>query len=148
MERIRSSKLILFILSAHTFLFSLNGCEGENTISPNVGSVTLAWETPTTYADSKTCYNDPGGFKVYIAPSSAGYNDPGIFDNTIKVPIDSPELSCINTGLDSGTGCGNIIECTYTVENLMPGTWQVTLTTYNLMFVESDFSNFVTIAIQ
>jgi hypothetical protein len=77
------------------------------------GSVTLAWDAPTTNTDG-TSLTDLAGFKVYYGISSGNYT------------------AVVNVG--------NV--ATYTVNSLAPGyTYYFNVTAYNTSNLESNFAN-------
>lgn len=98
------------------------------------GDVTLSWYVPTTNVDG-TCLTDLQGYNVYYGVSS------GIYGYVDSLDITNPDLICIDTWVDAGTGCGNIKDCTYTITNLNYGTWFLSLTTYDTSGNESGYSS-------
>jgi len=93
-------------------------------------SALLTWDAPTTNTDG-SCIIDHGGYNVYYSEDSFS------LANLIR----NANASCIDTGVDTGTGCGNIYECTYTVSSLTTGTWHFAVTAYDNHGNESELSN-------
>ena len=95
-------------------------------------SAVLTWDAPTTNDDiDNSCITDHGGYNVYYGEDSAN------LANLIR----NADATCTDTGLDAGTGCGNIFQCTYTVSSLTNGTWYFAVTSYDLAGNESEHSN-------
>ncbi len=149
----------IFYLVGFLFcLIPLAGCGGEiETGSLNGGgsaggsggsgvggtkSVALSWDAPTTNDEIPvTCLTDLGSYRLY-------YNDTGsvsktTYVNYYTISVSSPSLSCVNTGVDAGTGCGNISTCTYTADGLTAGTWYFVVTARDFSGNEGIESNMV-----
>lgn len=82
-----------------------------------LGSVTLNWAAPTQNADGSPL-TDLAGYKIYYGKASRSYDH--------EIRIDSPGTT------------------TYTVENLVPGTYFFAATSFNSSGVESDYSGEIT----
>ena len=89
----------------------LAGCGGSSNQAGGTGSVSLAWNVPTTYVDG-TPATGPVGFKVYYGTASRTYTH--IID-VKNVP-------------------------SYTVNSLYPGTYYFAITAYDSSGIESDYS--------
>jgi hypothetical protein len=98
----------IFYLSLIITIFA--GCGGAN-FNPATGSVSLAWNTPTTYNDG-TPATGVVGFKVYYGTESRMYT------NVIDVK--------------------NVTS--YTVNGLWPATYYLAITAYDSSGIESDYS--------
>ena len=98
------------------------------------GTATLTWDAPTTSEDA-SCLTDLRGYKVYYSTSSMSYA------SYFSVDVGSPSLSCVDTGIPSGTGCGNIKTCTYTTPDLTDGIWYFVVTANDFSGNESTSSN-------
>ncbi len=132
---IKKSALIMIITA-------LVGCGGSGGVtvrevdpppasSPDTSAV-LTWDAPTTNDDiDNSCITDHGGYNVYYGEDSAN------LANLIR----NADATCTDTGLDAGTGCGNIFQCTYTVSSLTNGTWYFAVTAYDLAGNESGHSS-------
>jgi len=94
------------------------------------GEARLTWERPTTNEDG-TCLTDLAGFKLYYSTTPADHSS---FD-------DIGDVTCTDTGIDAGTGCGNVYSCAYTKKDLGDGTWYFFVTAYDFTGHESDYSN-------
>jgi len=97
---------ILFIISI------LAGCGGGSNQTGGTGSVSLAWDVPTTYVNG-TPATGLVGFKVYYGTVSRAYTQ--IID-VKTVP------SCV-------------------INSLEPGTYYFAITAYDSSGIESDYSN-------
>ena len=123
-------KVLLLITLAITM--SVCGCncggggDSANQNNKDINkSVTLLWDAPTTNMDG-SLLTDLAGFKIYYRiPSADEYSDP------IIVPMES--ASCKMSR--------KIMQCTYIVNNLNPGTYYFALTAYNDNGAESHYSN-------
>lgn len=82
------------------------------TPSTAAGFASLAWNAPTTNTDG-TALTDLAGYKVYYGPSSGNYA------NSVNV--------------------GNVTS--YTLNNLAPGTYYISVTAYDAAGIESGYSN-------
>ena len=88
-ERLMQTKYLFYFLLVSALMFTIAGCGGGDggggasgaTISSvpddppppsSTGSVTLAWDAPTTNTDDSP-YTDPGGYIVYYGTSSGNY---------------------------------------------------------------------------
>jgi len=91
--------------------------------------VTLTWDAPTTNVDG-SCITDHAGFKVYWGTSSGNYSDVN----------DLGDIACTDTGTDAGTGCGNLMQCSFVVPDLADGNWFFTVTSYDTTGNESDYA--------
>ncbi len=100
------------------------------------GTATLSWDAPTTSEDT-TCLTDLSHYKAYYSTTSGSYVD------FWQVAVGAPELSCVDTGVDAGTGCGNISTCTYTADGLTAGTWYFVVTARDFSGNEGIESNMV-----
>lgn len=78
-----------------------------------LGSVTLSWAAPTQNADGSPL-TDLAGYKIYYGKASENYDH--------EIRIDNPGTT------------------TYTVENLVPGTYYFAATSFNASGVESAYS--------
>lgn len=78
-----------------------------------LGSVTLSWAAPSENADGSPL-TDLAGYKIYYGKSSGNYDH--------EIRIDDPGTT------------------TYTVENLVPGTYYFAATSFNSSGVESSYS--------
>ncbi len=94
------------------------------------GEVNLTWDRPTTNVDA-TCISDHAGFNLYYNTTSGDYST---FD-------DIGDIACTDSGVDAGTGCGNIYNCSYTKTGLGEGAWYFYVTSYDTAGNESDYSN-------
>ena len=121
----------IILFSPLTLLLALGGCGGGSGDGSTSGAI-LTWDAPTTNVD-RTCLADLGGYKVYYGISTGDYS------YTEKIDING--ISCEDTGVDAGTNCGTIKECTYIVDNLSSGTWYFAVTAYDTSGNESDYSN-------
>lgn len=90
------------------------------------GSVQLNWDAPTTSEDL-SCLTDLSFYKVYYGSATS----PTDFWTTA---LNDSNLSCVDSGIDAGTGCGNIPKCTFITPPLGIGTWYFNVTA-------NDFSN-------
>jgi hypothetical protein len=122
---------------------SLNGGGSGGSGGGGVGgtkSVSLSWEAPTTNDEiPETCLTDLGSYRLY-------YNDTGGVSKTTYVNYYTVSISqglCVDTGVDAGTGCGNIRTCTYTADGLTAGTWYFVVTARDFSGNESIESNMV-----
>jgi hypothetical protein len=130
-------KYILDSILIITFLAALTGCgAGDAQVSSNGGneqisinsndptpinagqqtadtSTSLAWEAPTTYSDGSAFI--PAGYKIYYGTSSGNYTQ----------VVDA----------------GNIMTYDISNLNLTPGTYYITVTSYDSMGQESGLSN-------
>ena len=94
------------------------------------GEAVLSWDAPTTNTDN-TCITDQGGYNVYHSSAS------GVYDTEL---LDVPAF-CVDTGDDSGTGCGNVFRCNYTVTTLSDGMRYFVVTSVDLAGNNSDPSS-------
>jgi hypothetical protein len=91
-------------------------------------TATLKWEAPTTNDDAdNTCLTDLSFYKVYYGNATT----PTDFWTTA---LTDPNLSCVDSGIDAGTGCGNYETCTFVTPTLADGLWYFNVTA-------NDFSN-------
>ena len=86
------------------------------------GTVTLTWTAPKTNADG-TALTDLAGYRIYYGTVSGNYTE-------VK-----------DVGIPSCDTNGDETECSYTIENLSPGTWYFAVTAYDTSGNESDYSN-------
>jgi hypothetical protein len=106
------------ILFAILIMASVVGCGGggQTTITSNTGgptgSATLAWDAPTTNVDG-TPLTSLAGFKIYYGTA------PGTYVHVIDV--------------------GSVTS--YAINNLAVGTYYFSVTAYDYVGFESDFSN-------
>jgi hypothetical protein len=106
-------KKIFSIIFVSLIVTVLAGCGGGGgSQAGGTGSVSLAWDVPTTYVDG-TLAAGPVGFKVYYGTASRTYT------HIIDVKT---EPSC-------------------TVNSLAPGTYYFAITAYDSSGIESDYSN-------
>ncbi|VAW38960.1 hypothetical protein MNBD_GAMMA01-1342 [hydrothermal vent metagenome] len=94
------------------------------------GDATLTWNAPTTNTDA-SCVTDHAGFNVYFGTSSGSYNT-----ELTNVPA-----TCNDTGVDAGTGCGNIISCNYIATDIPDGMRYFVVTAFDLAGNNSEPSN-------
>lgn len=92
---------------------------GESVLS---GTATLTWTAPKTNADG-TVLTDLAGYKIYYGTISGNYTE-------VK-----------DVGIPSCSTTGDNRECSYTLEDLSPGTWYFAVTAYDTSGNESDYSN-------
>ena len=129
-----SNILLILIL-----LLTIGGCvDGGGGISEYQGgngsgggegsskSITLSWEAPTTNEDG-TPLTDLAGYVVYYRGEYAYYEE------------DIGTATCQDNW--------GITECTSTIVNLSSGIWCFTVTAYDALINESDYSNEVCIYI-
>ncbi|MBI5183617.1 MAG: fibronectin type III domain-containing protein [Nitrospinae bacterium] len=125
--------IILLILIP---LFTIGGCASEDGGSSGGGgeggngSITLAWDAPTTNED-ETCLQDLKGYRIYYGISSENYSE------TIDIDVGN---ICKDTG-EQGCDTINKKTCTYTVQGLKPGTWYFAVKAYDTSENESGYSN-------
>jgi hypothetical protein len=147
----RGCKKMLAIILIQTFLLTvltISGCGGgagggsSSVIPGGSGSAILTWDAPTTNDDppTNTCLTDLAGYKVHYGKSSVPP-----YSNVQTIPKGT--YTCVDTGIDAVTGCGNIFNCTYTVNDLAPGTWYSAITAYDTSGNESSYSNVVSTTI-
>jgi hypothetical protein len=105
-------KKIFSIFCISLIITVLAGCGGSSSQTSGTGSVSLAWDVPTTYVDG-TPATGMVGFKVYYGTASRTYT------HIIDVKTDP---SC-------------------TVNYLAPGTYYFAITAYDSSGIESDYSN-------
>jgi hypothetical protein len=103
---------IFYISLIITVLAGCGGVGGSSNPTNATGSVSLAWNVPTTYVDG-TPAAGMVGFKVYYGTASRTYT------HIIDVKT---EPSC-------------------TVNSLAPGTYYFAITAYDSSGIESDYSN-------
>ena len=104
-------QIIFSIFYTSLIITILAGCGGSSNQAGGTGSVSLAWNVPTTYVDG-TPATGMVGFKVYYGTVSRMYT------HTIDV---------------------NNVPC-YTIKSLFPGTYYFAITAYDSSGIESDFS--------
>jgi hypothetical protein len=102
---------IFLIFYASLIIIILAGCGGSSSQVSGTGSVSLAWNVPTTYVDG-TRATGLIGFKVYYGTASRTYTH--IID-VKNVP-------------------------SYTINSLFPGTYYFAITAYDSSGIESDYS--------
>jgi hypothetical protein len=95
-------------------------------------SARLAWNAPTTYTDG-TCLPiaELYGFNVYYG-TTAGGPYPNV------VPLSLAEAGCYETADPDPSGCGNLWECSYTVDDLSDGTWYFSVSSVAVGGAESE----------
>jgi len=124
---------ILFAILLLGFLFTPS-------VQAEPKRVGLQWETSTTNedhtAEAPSCLTDLGYYKVYYSNVSGSYTD------FWTIPVDDPALSCVDTGVPAGTGCGNKVICTfYTPTPMGIGTHYFNVTANDVSNNESVYSN-------
>ncbi len=121
MKKCLISKIVLFSLLLLQFLLYSDLYAAD---------ATLTWEAPTTNTDG-SCVSDHAGYKVYYGTTSGNYTNTDDIGN----------IACADTGMDAGTGCGNIYSCSYTVTGLSEASWFFSVTSYDTAGNESSYSN-------
>ena len=106
---LKNKIFLIFCLSLIITIFA--GCGGGADFNPATGSVSLAWNVPTTYNDG-TPATGVAGFKVYYGTESR------LYTHTIDVK--------------------NVLS--YEVNGLWPGTYYFSITAYDSTGIESDYS--------
>lgn len=106
---------------------------GVISVSAHAERVVLKWDASTINVDG-TCIDDHNYFTIHRGIVSETYIDqfdiPGTFNDT-----------CINSGIDAGTGCGNIFNCTYAQTDVPAGSSFFALTSDDFSGNRSDYSN-------
>jgi hypothetical protein len=108
---------ILFLILI--FMLTISGCGGGSGSSSSgggtriqVGSVTLAWDAPTANTDGSPLI-DLSGYRLYYGKTSGNYT------NSVDI------VNIANSSINS----------------IPPDRWCFTLTAYNILGIESDYSN-------
>ncbi|MCO4321595.1 hypothetical protein [Aliidiomarina quisquiliarum] len=81
-------------------------------LGPANKSATLTWEAPTTNTDG-SCLTNLQSFNINYGLSS------GVYGHTDT--LDSQAAACSSTGQQ--TTCGEVLNCSYMVENLSSASW-------------------------
>lgn len=105
----------------------------------HAGSLTFTWDAPTTNTDN-TCVVDHNFFTLHWGAVTGTYPD------NINITGSIAE-NCTDSGIDAGTGCGNIMNCSYTATDILDGTYFFVLTSTDFNDNWSAPSNEVTATI-
>jgi len=122
LEPILGNLHLLKIAHPIAVLAVLGACGGDDQASsvpngtPNSGSVTLSWEAPTNNTDGSTLTN-LAGFRVHYGTA------PDTYTESVQLPDE--EMTSV------------------VIEDLPPARWYFSVTAYNSVGLESDFSSSV-----
>ena len=101
--------------------------------------VPIQWDDPTTRTDGTCIGSDPvNRYHIFFSQTRFGFTD----GEVLTVNKNNSPVACIDTGVDAGTGCGNVFTCTYVILNAPSGDcWYLTMTVETVNERESLTSN-------